>query len=166
MVGNSAMLEGTFDQACREDNNFSWSAQQNKIRLCILKKIIIIIIIIKTVICFSKSANTRAFSPESSLDTESMCKSLVASDHYCLTTTILVSLTFFFSVFITFRTTTGIPQPLAWSGAIFSTQPLLRQEVYCIEYWSVTSSNFLFCISAFSWPYFSRTWWKTLTHQI
>ena len=22
------------------------------------------------------------------------------------------------------------------------------------------------CISAFSWPYFSRTWWKTLTHQI
>ena len=34
------------------------------------------------------------------------------------------------------------------------------------EYWSVTSSNFLFCISAFSWRYFSRTWWKTLTHQI
>ena len=34
------------------------------------------------------------------------------------------------------------------------------------EYWSVMSSNFLFCISAFSWPYFSRTWWKTLTHQI
>ena len=35
-----------------------------------------------------------------------------------------------------------------------------------IDYWSVTSSNFLFCISALSWPYFSRTWWKTLTHQI
>ena len=29
-----------------------------------------------------------------------------------------------------------------------------------IEYLSVTSSNFRFCISAFSWPYFSRTWWK------
>ena len=36
----------------------------------------------------------------------------------------------------------------------------------CIEYRSVTSSNFLFCISALSWPYFSRTWWKTFTHQI
>ena len=35
-----------------------------------------------------------------------------------------------------------------------------------IDYWSVTSLNFLFCISALSWPYFSRTWWKTLTHQI
>ena len=23
-----------------------------------------------------------------------------------------------------------------------------------------------FCIWAFSWPYFSSTWWKTLTHQI
>ena len=32
-----------------------------------------------------------------------------------------------------------------------------------IEYWSVISSNFRFCISTFSWPYFSRTWWKTLT---
>ena len=31
------------------------------------------------------------------------------------------------------------------------------------EYWSVTSSNFRFCITAFSWPYFSRTWWKILT---
>ena len=27
-----------------------------------------------------------------------------------------------------------------------------------IEYWSVTPSKFLFCISTFSWPYFSRTW--------
>ena len=35
-----------------------------------------------------------------------------------------------------------------------------------IEYWSVMSSNFLFCISAFSWQYFNRTWWKTLPHQI
>ena len=35
-----------------------------------------------------------------------------------------------------------------------------------IEYQNVISSNFLFCISAFSWPCFSRTWWKTLTHQI
>ena len=34
-----------------------------------------------------------------------------------------------------------------------------------IEYRSV-SSNFRFCISTFSWPYFSRTWWKTLAHQI
>ena len=35
-----------------------------------------------------------------------------------------------------------------------------------IKYWSVTSSNFSFCIAAFSWKYFSRTWWKTLTRQI
>ena len=35
-----------------------------------------------------------------------------------------------------------------------------------IEYRSVTSSNFCFCIIAFSWPYFRRTWWKTLTYQI
>ena len=28
----------------------------------------------------------------------------------------------------------------------------------------ISSSNFLFCISAFSWPNFSRTWWKILTH--
>ena len=35
-----------------------------------------------------------------------------------------------------------------------------------IEYRSVTSSNFLFCISAFSWPYFSKTWWKTLTPNL
>ena len=32
------------------------------------------------------------------------------------------------------------------------------------EYRSVTPSNFRFCISAFSWPYFST--WKTLAHQI
>ena len=36
-------------------------------------------------------------------------------------------------------------------------------HILLIEYWSVTSSNFLFCISAFSWLYFSRTWWKPLT---
>ena len=30
---------------------------------------------------------------------------------------------------------------------------------------SVTS-NFFFCISAFSCPYFGRAWWKTSTHQI
>ena len=35
-----------------------------------------------------------------------------------------------------------------------------------VEYRSVTSLNFLFYISAFSWQYFSRTWWNTLTHQI
>ena len=29
-----------------------------------------------------------------------------------------------------------------------------------IEYQSMTSSNFRFCISVFSWPYFSITWWK------
>ena len=36
------------------------------------------------------------------------------------------------------------------------------------EYWRVTSPIFFFFfyISAFSWQYFNRTWWKTLTHQI
>ena len=43
---------------------------------------------------------------------------------------------------------------------------LYHSHVYVIVYWSVMSSTFLFCISAFSWPYFGRTWWKTLTHQI
>ena len=35
-----------------------------------------------------------------------------------------------------------------------------------IEYQSVMSSNFHFCIAALSWLYFSGTWWKTLSHQI
>ena len=35
-----------------------------------------------------------------------------------------------------------------------------------IEYRNVTSSKLFVCISAFSWPYFGRAWWKTSTHQI
>ena len=37
---------------------------------------------------------------------------------------------------------------------------IFRNLFKVIEYQSVTSSNFHFCITALSWPYFSRTWWK------
>ena len=55
------------------------------------------------------------------------------------------------------------------ADGLYSVIQTCSSHRFAIEYWyywSVTSSNFLFCISAFSWPYFSRTWWKTLTHQI
>ena len=53
--------------------------------------------------------------------------------------------------------------PPAWRrchGAVTS-----MHKVYRVLKCDVIKKIF-FCISAFSWPYFGRAWWKTSTHQI
>ena len=46
---------------------------------------------------------------------------------------------------------------IRWKGKSWNAYRVLKCDVIIF---------FFFCISAFSWPYFGRAWWKTSTHQI